>query len=76
MDRRAFFSFLPLAPVIAGAAIAEESNRDLKPTGSVPTLSLHQKNNWGGNKVDLSVGKDGNLWLRTSDNDWKRIVTE
>ena len=76
MDRRAFFSFLPLAPVIAGAAIAEESNKDLKPTGSVPTLSLHQSTKWNGNRVDLSIGKDGKLWIRSTGEDWKRVVTE
>ena len=27
-------------------------------------------------KVDLAVGKDGNLWIRSEKDDWKRIVTE
>lgn len=97
MDRRAFFSFLPLAPVIAGAALAEEANKDYKPSGPVPTLSLQQAN-WrtdgkermrvGSNgltfqptwsemeRVDLSVGKDGKLWIRSVGEDWKRVVTE
>ena len=27
-------------------------------------------------KVAMAVGKDGNLWLKTEDGQWKRIVTE
>lgn len=76
MDRRAFFSFLPLAPVLAGAAIAEESNKDSKPNGTVPTLSLYKDNMWGGDKLDLTIGKDSKLWIRSTGEDWKRVVTE
>lgn len=27
-------------------------------------------------EVDMTVGKDGNLWVRTGDSKWKRVVTE
>lgn len=27
-------------------------------------------------RVQMSVGRDGNLWLKTEGCDWKRIVTE
>jgi len=27
-------------------------------------------------QVSMAVGKDGNLWLKTEDGQWKRIVTE
>lgn len=98
MNRRKFFSFLPVAPVIAGAALAEEANKDYKPSGPVPTLSLQQANwktdgrermrvdnnnkltiqpTWSEmERVDLSVGKDGKLWIRSVGEDWKRVVTE
>ena len=26
--------------------------------------------------VTMSVGRDGNLWLKTATGDWKRVVTE
>ena len=26
--------------------------------------------------VTMAVGRDGNLWLRSADGDWKRVVTE
>lgn len=26
--------------------------------------------------VTMAVGRDGNLWLKTADGDWKRVVTE
>ena len=27
-------------------------------------------------KVDMAVGQDGNLWLKTDNGKWKRLVTE
>ena len=95
MDRRKFFSFLPLGAVVAGAAIVAASNKDEKPTKNL--LSLHSYddtpteryrlgqndsfmispiNQKPLNAVDLSVGKDGKLWLRSNGEDWKRVVTE
>ncbi len=26
--------------------------------------------------VSMAVGRDGNLWLKSADGDWKRVVTE
>lgn len=26
--------------------------------------------------VTMAVGRDGNLWLKTAEGDWKRVVTE
>jgi hypothetical protein len=26
--------------------------------------------------VTMAVGRDGNLWLKSADGDWKRVVTE
>lgn len=95
MNRRELFSFLPLAPVLVGAAIADEANKDHKPENAVPTLSLQQTTGgrealpvhsdnrltfnptfYSTNRVDLSVGKDGKLWIRSTGEDWKRVVTE
>ncbi len=27
-------------------------------------------------QVSMAVGRDGNLWLKGKDNEWKRVVTE
>lgn len=27
-------------------------------------------------QVSMAVGRDGNLWLKTEQNEWKRVVTE
>ena len=27
-------------------------------------------------KVEMAVGKDGNLWIKTESGQWKRLVTE
>ena len=27
-------------------------------------------------QVSMAVGEDGNLWLKSKDGDWKRVVTE
>lgn len=77
MDRRKFFSFLPLGAVVAGAAIVSESQKEDKPTRNILTLQ-------GGINgftppqptVDFSIGKDGKLWIRSSGDDWKRVMTE
>ena len=42
MDRRKFFSFLPLGAVVASAAILSEANKDEKPTRNILTLSLQE----------------------------------
>ena len=98
MDRRKFFSFLPLGAVVAGAAIVSESNKEEKPAdNNANTLRLMgmKKNKepyfdnraimyLGNNNfvpddtthVTMAVGRDGNLWLRSADGDWKRVVTE
>ena len=97
MDRRKFFSFLPLGAVVAGAAIVSESNKDEKPADdNANTLRLMgmKKNKepyyndkaimYLGNNhipddtthVTMAVGQDGNLWLKSVDGDWKRVVTE
>ena len=72
MNRRKLFSFLPLAPVLVGTAIVSESQAEEKPSGDrqLLTLSLNNRN------VHMSVGRDGNLWLKTETGDWKRVVTE
>ena len=69
MNRRMFFSFLPLGPAVVGAAIVSESQKQDSPSRELLTLNLNKKT------VDMSIGKDGKLWIR-SDNDWKRVVTE
>ena len=72
MNRRDFFPFLSLAPVLAAAAVVTESQAEEKPENNkqLLTLNLNNKN------LHMSVGRDGNLWLKTATGDWKRVVTE
>lgn len=72
MNRRKLFSFLPLAPVLVGAAVIKEAQADEKPESDRNILSLHVNNKY----LKMSVGKDGNLWLKPDGGDWKRVVTE
>jgi hypothetical protein len=73
MNRREIFAFLPLAPVLVGAAVISEAQADEKPSDPRQgTLSL----NVGHGSVSMSVGRDGNLWVKSKDGDWKRVVTE
>jgi hypothetical protein len=97
MNRRKLFSFLPLAPVLAAAAVVTESQAEEKPAdNNANTLRLMgmKKNKqpyyndkaimYLGNNyvpddtthVTMAVGRDGNLWLKSADGDWKRVVTE
>lgn len=72
MNRRKLFSFLPLAPVLASAVVIKEAQADEKPESDRNILSLHVNNKY----LNMSVGKDGNLWLKPDGGDWKRVVTE
>lgn len=101
MDRRSFFGFLPLAPVIAGAAIVTQSQAEEKPAdNNANTLRLmgmkkNTKEPYNDRNammflgpcaskyvidehthVTMAVGRDGNLWLKSAEGDWKRVVTE
>jgi len=138
MNRRAFFSFLPAAPigmVMAAEAMAKAPPVSMAPDKALMTMAAHKPPppppppkypQWGSftvydkgdqewykdivskhrstnfvtttqpsniilgegfkvesapgqfdseTKVDMSVGKDGHLWLKIND-EWKRIVTE
>ena len=72
MNRRKLFSFLPLTPVLASAVIIKEAQADEKPAGDRQLLTLNLNEKY----LHMSVGKDGNLWLKTEKGDWKRVVTE
>lgn len=73
MDRRSFFSFLPLAPAVVGASVVSEAQASEKPADSkYGTIQLRT----GHGHVDMSIGRDGNLWLKTAKGQWKRVVTE
>lgn len=73
MNRRKLFSFLPLAPALAAAAVVTESQAEEKPEDSMfHTLRLNTSNK----SINLSVGRDGNLWIKSDTSDWKRVVTE
>lgn len=72
MNRRDLFGFLPIAPVLVAAAVVSESQAEEKPSGDRQLLTLNLNNKY----LHMSVGRDGNLWLKSADGDWKRVVTE
>jgi hypothetical protein len=98
MNRRKLFSFLPLAPVLAAAAVVTESQAEEKPAdnnaNTLRLMGMKKKSKepyyndkaimYLGNNyipddtthVTMAVGRDGNLWLKSADGDWKRVVTE
>jgi hypothetical protein len=90
-NRRKLFAFLPIAPaalMIDGAkAIGlQEQPRDGEQTISLRATKINTTKSTSifGNMpisdpnklVSMAVGQDGNLWLKTIDGEWKRVVTE
>lgn len=44
-------------------------------TGNVGDIQFFQDKYTEHKKVNISVGRDGNLWVKTQDGAWKRVVT-
>lgn len=79
MNRRDFFKFLPVAPIalpMTAVAMAREGG---EPERNLLTLQM-QKDLWRVSSEDpqvhMSIGKDGELWIRKDKDSWKRVVTE
>lgn len=92
MNRRSFFKFLPIAPVALVAEGARAATFDGVPENNILTLTPLVRSqtrikttqfdivtpcipNYK-NSVDLSVGKDGRLWVKSKNDGWRRVVTE
>ena len=73
MNRRDLFGFLSIAPVLVATAVVSESQAEEKPEESSRQLLQLSLNN---RYISMSVGRDGNLWLKSTGGDWKRVVTE
>jgi hypothetical protein len=89
MNRRSFFKFLPVAPVVLVAEGARASNTDQAPNDSIIPLQItgHKRHDpkpgWFTHpeidptrQVSMAVGQDGRLWLKSKNDVWKRVVTE
>ena len=88
MNRRSFFKFLPVAPLALVTEGARAVSADGQPDASVHLqLNAYKKiENRPGvfnirqpdvtRSVFMSVGQDGNLWLKTAKSEWKKVVTE
>lgn len=94
MNRRKFFSFLPLAPAAMVVEGVRAEEIDLAPKSSTVSISMMgskpvPKNEINpyfihsgyvsdpSKQVSLAVGEDGNLWIRSkNDNVWKKVATE
>lgn len=90
MNRRGFLSVITMGAVatpVAAMGIKESSDPSDAPIGDM-NLSIKsgvKKSNSNAffqdqyeeyKKVDMAVGKDGNLWIKTEGGKWKRVVTE
>ena len=90
MNRRGFLSVITMGAVAAPAAamgIKESSDPSDAPISDM-TLSIRSGVKKSNDQpffqdqyeeyksVNMAVGKDGNLWLKKEDGQWKRIVTE
>jgi hypothetical protein len=88
MDRRSFFKFLPVAPVVLAAEGVRAATADQAPTGVVPLQLMAQQKpkqmfgyfmppetDWS-RSVSISVGQDGKLWIKSKNDVWKRVATE
>ena len=91
MNRRGFLSVMTMGAVTAPAVamgIKESSDPSDAPI-SEEHLSIRSGTKESNNNssffnerytefktVSMAVGRDGNLWLKTENNEWKRVVTE
>ena len=91
MNRRGFLSVITMGAVatpVAAMGIKEASDPSDAPI-SVEHLSIRSGTKESNNNssffnerytehktVNMAVGKDGNLWIKTESGQWKRVVTE
>jgi len=93
MNRRSFFKILPAAPVVLVAEGARAVTSEHAPTDDSFSIKINASKNdrprgpntaiLGIRTVDptrsatLSVGADGNMWLKNSSDDtWRKIMVE
>jgi hypothetical protein len=88
MNRRSFFKFLPVAPVVLITEGARAVTADQAPENPYNTLALAANKKsvsesggpvseavWS-KSVSIAVGEDGKLWVRSKNEEWRRVVTE
>ena len=81
MNRRDIFKMMGLSPVILPAVVYAQSKEGNEPERNILTLQTMNglglwENNEPNMRVDMSIGKDGHLWLKSDKDQWKRVVTE
>ena len=92
MNRRNFFAFLPIAPVALMIDGARAAAKDQQPLDGDLTLTIQGSKRYMNRdpnslgyglpvadphkKVSMSIGQDGNLWLKPMNGEWKKVVTE
>lgn len=90
MNRRSFFKFLPVVPVALVAEGARACSDDAPTGGGFLTLNGYEEEHHHestdisfilpkldpNRQISMAVGKDGNLWLKNSKSEWKKVVVE
>jgi hypothetical protein len=74
MNRRSFFGLLPMLPAMAAAAVVKETQAGDSPEDAFTHSTLELRTTYG--NVAMAVGKDGKLWTKSHNKEWKRVVTE
>jgi len=78
MNRRSFCKFLPAAPVVLMAEGARAAS-EYAPTDDSRGIKINasKKELPRARSATLSVGADGNLWLKNSSDDtWRKVMVE
>lgn len=92
MNRRKFFSFLPIAPAAMMVEGAKAEAESMAPEGNGISITLQGQKNPKpiegpgyrfmqsdpdpDRRLTMSVGQDGRLWLKTNDGQWQRVMVE
>lgn len=89
MNRRSLFGVLSASPIIVGSTVIAHANESLEPETTIIQLQAQRMKQYSslgntltvsgfeayGPQLGISVGKDGNLWVRVNQK-WKRVVVE
>jgi hypothetical protein len=64
------------APIPTAVQIVLSGNKKPDPNRCPTTLGFNMPEADHNKNLSMAVGDDGNLWLKTKNGEWKRVVTE
>lgn len=79
ISRRKWFGLMAAAPVALPAFALAKAREGDQPVRNLLTLQM-QSDLWRPSKddprINMSIGKDGALWVSQDGENWRRVVTE